>query len=275
MNGRMAQGTAMPYKYDADGHIVLQEVGGQKLPVFIHADNREAPLDGDSTIAAIGRLNGEAKSHRERAEAAEAKYKPFEGIEDAESARKALDTVKNIKDGELITAGKVQEIKDAAAKSARESVEAATRASAEREKTLTDEVGKLTSNLNDRIIGGSFATSKFVAEKLAIPADIAQKFFGDRLKVENGKLVPLDSNGNPLFSATRHGEHADFDEAMEVFVGQYPNKDMILKGNGASGGGAKSGNPGAGGKKTMTRAQFDALDPTARLAAIKDTAITD
>ena len=216
-------------------------------PVFVHDDGKEVAFDAATTVKTIARLNGEAQSHRERAEVAEAKYKPFEGIEDPEAARKAIETVKNINEGELITAGKVQEIKDAAARTARESVEAATRAAVDKEKSLTEENGRLTANLNEHIIGGSFRGSKFIAEKLAIPADIAQKVFGDRLKVENGKLVPLDGNGNPLFSAVRHGEHADFEEAIEVYVSQYPNKEMILKGTGASGGGAGgSGTPGAG-----------------------------
>ena len=55
----------MPFKFDADGHIVLQEVNGQKLPVFTDAQGKEAPFDADSTVATIGRLNGEAKGHRE------------------------------------------------------------------------------------------------------------------------------------------------------------------------------------------------------------------
>ena len=258
----------MPFKYDDKGNIVTTGEGAQKLPVFIHADGREAPFDADTTVATIGRLNGEAKSHREAKEAAEAKLKGFEGIEDGDAARKALETVKNLNAGDLKTAAQVQEIKDAAAKSARESVEAATRAAAEKERQLTEANAKLTQDLNNHIIGGSFAGSKFIADKLAIPADIAQKVFADRFKVDNGKLVPMDANGNPLFSATRHGEHADFEEALEVMVNQYPNKAMILKGTGASGGGASGGKAGGEGK-TATRAQFEAMAPSARMEFTK------
>jgi hypothetical protein len=257
----------MPFKYNADGSIAMD--AEKKLPIFIHADGREAPFDADTTVSNIGRLNGEAKAHREAKEAAEAKLKNFEGIEDGESARKALEMVKNIKDGELITAGKVQEIKDAAAASAKQAVADATRAAEAREKALTEQNQKLTGDLNNHIIGGSFASSKFIAEKLAIPADIAQKVFGDRFKVENGKLVPMGADGNPIFSATDHGNYASFEEAMQVMVGQYANKDMILKGSGASGGGAGASNPGAGGKKQITRAQFEGMDTGARAAAMK------
>jgi len=260
----------MPFKFDASGNIVTTGEGANKQPVFVYPDGREAAFDADGTISTISRLNGEAKNHRERAEAAEGNLKKFEGIEDPEAAKKAIELAKNIKDGELVTAGKVQEIKDAATKSARESVEAATRAAAEKERALTEQNNKLTQDLNNHIIGGSFAGSKFIAEKLAIPADIAQKVFGDRLKVENGKLVPMDANGNPLFSVVRHGEHATFEEAIEVYVSQYPNKDMILKGSGASGGGARPGAGGAGGKKEISRSQFTALSPNDQMAAVKE-----
>lgn len=259
----------MPFKFDANGAIVLSGEGEKKLPVYIHADGREAPFDADTTVASISRLNGEAKSHREAKEALEAKLKPFEGIDDAEAARKALETIKNIDEGKLLTAGKVQEIKDAAAKSAQDAVAAATRAAAEEKRLLTEANNKLTGDLNNHIIGGSFAGSKFISEKLAIPADIAQKFFGDRFKVEAGKLIPMDPNGNPIFSATRHGEHADFEEALQVMVSAYPHKDMILKGSGASGGGASGGGGGGGaGGKTATRAQFDQMPPTEKSAFV-------
>jgi hypothetical protein len=259
----------MPFKFNADGTIATTGEGAAKQPIFIHADGREAPFDADATVSTIGRLNGEAKAHREGKEAAELRLKSFEGIEDGPAALAALTTVKSLSAGELKTAAQVQEIKDAAAKSATEAVAAATRQSAEALKAATDQNAKLTGDLNNHIIGGSFAGSKFIAEKLAIPADMAQTFFGSRFKVDGGKLVPMDAQGNPIFSATNHGNHADFDEAIQIMVGQYANKDMILKGSGASGGGAKQGGAAAG-AKTITRAQFDSMDQGSRAAALKD-----
>jgi hypothetical protein len=259
----------MPFKTDANGNIVID--AEKKLPIFVYDDGREAPFDADTTIASIGRLNGEAKSHREAKEAAEAALKPFRdaGITDAASAAEALQTMANIKTGDLTTAAKVQEIKDAATRSANEAVANATRAAEEKQRALTEQNAKLTQDLNNHIIGGSFAGSKFIADKLAIPADIAQKVFGDRFKVDGGKLVPLGADGNPIFSSTNHGNHADFEEALQVMVSQYPNKDMILKGSGASGGGAQGGKA-APGAKNVTRAQFDSMDQGARAAVFKD-----
>jgi len=257
----------MPFKLNQDGTIALD--AEKKLPIYVYGDGREVPFDADNTIATISRLNGESKSHCEAKEAAEGKLKAFEGIEDGEAARKALEVVRNIKDGDLVQAGKVQEIKDAAAASAKQAVADATRAAEAREKALAEQNAKLTSDLNNHIVGGSFASSKFIAEKLAIPADIAQKVFGDRFKVDGGKLVPMDERGNPMFSATNHGNHADFEEALQVMVSSYANKDMILKGSGASGGGAKQSG-GTGGSKTVTRAQYEAASPMDRAGLFKD-----
>lgn len=260
----------MPFKFDSNGAIVMQGEGDKKLPVFIHPDGREAPFDGDQTVATIARLNGEAKSHREAKEAAEGKLKTFEGIEDAEAARKALDTVKNLSAGDLKTAAQVKEITDAANRTAQEAVANATRAAEAKQRELTDANTTLTQQINGLLIGGAFQGSKFITEKLAIPADIAQKVFGDRFKVNNGKLVPTDANGNPIFSATRHGEHADFEEAIQVIVNTYPNKEMILKGSGANGGGAGGNGGGTGGKQTLTRAAFNALSPAEQAAKARD-----
>lgn len=259
----------MKLKLDDKGNAVLQD----GKPVYILDDGREIAHDAAATVAKISSLNGEAMSHRQAKEAAELRLKSFEGIEDGPAALAALETVKNIKAGDLTTAAKVQEIKDAAAKSAQEAVANATRAAQEKEKQLSDQLAQRTTELNTHIIGGSFAGSKFIADKLAIPADIAQKVFGDRFKVEAGKLVPLDQNGQPIFSATNHGNHADFDEALQVMVGQYANKDMILKGSGASGGGAGGGKGGSGGAKEIPRSQFFAMSPQAQGAAIQGGAV--
>ncbi len=262
----------MKLKFDEKGNVVVQD----GKPVYVLDDGREVAHDAATTVATITRLNGEAKSHREAKETAETKLKAFEGIEDAEAAKKAVETLKNIDEGKLLTAGKVQEIKDAAAASAKQAVADATRAAEAREKSLTEQNAKLTGDLNNHIIGGSFAGSKFIGEKLAIPADIAQSAFGRHFKVENAKLVPMDANGNPIFSVTRHGEHADFEEAIEILVNAHPRKEMLLRGSGASGGGANGGgNPGAGGKKTITREQFKALSPGEQAKAAKEATITD
>jgi len=237
-------------------------------PIYVSDDGRETPVDVPATVATISRLNAEAKGHREAKEAAEAKLKAFDGIEDGEAARKALELAKNIKDGELIAAGKVEEIKAAAKRAAEEQVAAQARAHGEELSKLRGDYDALTSRYHGEKIGGAFTGSKFIAEKASIPADMMQARFGQAFKVEDGKLIAYDSAGNKIFSRSRPGDVADFDEAVEVLVEAYPYKDHILKGNNNGGGGSR-GN-GAGGGKTIARAAFESLDPVARATAIKD-----
>lgn len=240
----------MPFKYDAEGHIVTQELNGQKLPVFIGAAGNESPFDADSTVATISRLNGESKGHRERAEKAEVSLKAFEGITDPTAAISALDMVKNLNDKKLVDAGEVQKVKDQAIQSVRAEFE-----------PVVKERDLFKAQLFDEKIGGAFARSKFIGEKVAIPADFVQASFGKHFTIEDGKVVAKDSNGTQIFSRTRHGEPADFEEALSILVESHPQRDSILKSSGASGGGAQGGGGGAGGGKTITRSAFDAMEP--------------
>lgn len=253
----------MKLKLDENGNVVVQN--GQ--PVYIHDDGKEAPFDAAAAVSKISALNREAQSHREAKEAAEAKIKAFEGIEDAEAAIKALETVKNLKDGDLVTAGKVEEIKTAAKRAAEEQVAAAAKAAAEREKALQADLEKLQGQLHNELIGGNFSRSKFISEKFAIPADLVQARFGQAFRVEDGKVVAYDQAGNKIFSRSRAGEVADFDEALETLVDQYPYKDSILKGSGQSGSGANGG--GGGGDKPKDKGNFGGSreERTAAIAA--------
>lgn len=257
----------MPFKFDANGNIVTQEVGGVKLPVLIHADGSEKPFDGDHAVGKISSLNAEAKTHREGKEAAETKLKAFEGIADPAAALKALNTVKNLDEKNLIAAGD----RDKAVSEAVKSVE-------EKYAPILKERDGLQASLNSHLIGGAFSGSKFIAEKFAAtgPAgvEIGRALFSGAFKVEDGKLVAYGADGGKLFSKTRHGELANADEAIEQLVDAYPHKAHILKGSGANGGGAQGGG-GQGGKRTITRAQFDALPPTERQAALKDAQLVD
>lgn len=199
-------------------------------PVYVEDDGKEVAFDAVGTRATITRLNAEAKSHRERAEAAEKTAKAFEGIEDAAAARRALELVANLDAKKLVDAGEIEKVRAEIGKAFETKLgEATTRAE------------QLEQQLYAERIGGSFARSKVIADKLAIPADMVQARFGQAFKIEDGKVVAYDGNGNKLYSRARPGELADFDEALETLVEQYPHKDHILKASGANGGGAPNG----------------------------------
>ena len=252
----------MKLKLTPEGHAVVQD----GKPVYVHDDGKEVAFDAPGTVATISRLNGEAKGHRERAEAAEAKLKPFEAITDPAAAVKALGVVKNLDEKRLVDAGE----RDKA-------IAEAVKATEERYAPFVKKAEELEGSLYAEKIGGAFARSKFIAEKVAVPADLLQASFGSRFKIEEGRVVAYGADGNKVYSKSSPGNPADFEEALEIIVDQYPHKTSILKGSGASGSGASGSNQGVGGKRTITRGQFEAMDPTAKAAAARDanTVITE
>lgn len=98
---------------------------------------------------------------------------------------------------------------------------------------------------------------------------MVQATFGKNFKIEDGKPVAYDNNGQKIYSRTNHGDPASFDEALDILVSGYQYKDSILKGNQGSGGGFK-GQGGQGGGKSMSRESFEQLKPTERAKFFQD-----
>lgn len=245
----------MKLKLDEQGHAVLSD----GKPVY-EVDGKDVPFDAAATVATIERITTESKGYKTRAQEAEGKLKAFEGIDDPKAAKDALAKVANWGDKELVEAGKVEEIKAAAIK-----------AIEDKYAPVVAEVETLKSALHGEKIGGAFARSKFIADKIAVPADIVQARFGANFKLEDGNVVAYDASGNKLYSKASPGNPASFDEALELLVDAYPYKDSILKGTGGSGSGKPPGQGGPdNGAKTIKRSDFDALPPADRSAKMKD-----
>ena len=241
----------MKLKLTPEGHAFVTD----GKPVYLTESGAEVAFDAPGTSATIARLNGEAKGHRERAESSEGRLKTFEGL-DADESRKALGSVKNWDEKQKAAAGE----RDMAIAQAVKAIE-------EKYAPVVGERDKLKSDLYGEKIGGAFARSKLIAEKFAIPADLVQARFGANFRIEDGQVVAYDASGNKLYSKASPGNPAGFEEGLELLIDAYPYKASILKGSGASGGGAMASNPGAGGSQNLTRAQFAALAPSAQAAA--------
>lgn len=250
----------MKLKLDANGNAVL--VDGK--PVYVHEDGKEIPFDAAGTVATITRLNAEAKTHRVEKETALEQLKQFAGIEDPAAALQALKTVANIDQKKLVDAGQIEQVRSEITKGFQAQLD-----------TLNGEKQGLEKQLYGAMVGNAFASAA-ILPKLNIPADLVQARFGSAFKVEDGKVVAYDANGNKLFSRQKPGEIADFNEGLELLIDQYPHKDAIFKGGGQSGSGAQSGNGGSGGKQVITRAAFEALSPMERAERVKGgTVISD
>jgi len=211
------------WKLDENGAIVLNAGN----PVWVDESGQEGSVGADT----VGRLSAENKAFRLRAEKAEKALAPFDGL-DVTAAKAALETVAALGEGGVVDAAKLEAVK--------------TQITQQYEAQLSEANGKLqsvTDKLNDTVLSAAFSGSKFINESIAIPADMFQASFAKNFKVEEGKIVPVDTKGEPIFSKTRYGEVADFEEGIAILVDGYANKDRILKA--PQGGG--TGNSGAGG----------------------------
>ncbi len=253
-------------KLDDKGQPVLKD----GKPVYENAEGKEMVFDANQAFEKIGALTGENTAYKKKFTEAEEKLKGFEGIEDGAAAIKALETVKNLKDGELITAGKVEEIKTAAKKAAEDQVREASLAYDKKIADLTGQLSKSQVQLEDHMIGGGFSGSKYIADNLVIPADMVKATFGNRFKIKDGKVVALKADGSDMYSVQNPGEIAGFEEALEMIVGQYPGKDKILKSSGQSGAGTSANQSGNSGKRKVRRAEFDAMDAAGQQTLARD-----
>jgi hypothetical protein len=242
------------WKKKADGSLELDANGN---PIYVDANGREQPVQGDT----ISRLNKEARDHRTAKEAAESnleKFKKDGKLIDPETAFKAIDTVANLDAKKLIDAGEVENVKAAIR------TEYETKLS-EKDKAINERDATIDSMTIDRL----FDSSEFVRNGIAIPQDMFRDSMSKHFKKDaNGKLIAHDRDGNPLMSKENPGDYASGDEAFKLLVDRHPQKDAILKAENAGG----SGNNGNGGQrgstgKTIKRAEFDAMDPSAKATA--------
>lgn len=233
----------MKLKLNDDG---LAEVQDGK-PVYVDDDGKEHTYDAPAMRQSLDKLNTDLAETRKARETAEKQAQQFSDL-DPDEARKAMETVKNLDDKKLVDAGEVQKVKDETAQAFQKQLDEAQK-----------EAESLRNNYASEKISGAFSGSKFVKENLAIPPDMAQAAFSKHFEFKDGRITPKDANGNPIYSDSNPGDVANFDEALEKLVNQYPNRDSILKGSGNSGSG--SGPVDGSGKRNITREQFGQMSP--------------
>lgn len=244
------------WKVDAAGNVVLTD----GKATYIGDDGKEVTIDPSQLLGKITELNNEAANHRRRAETAEGKLKVFGEI-DPEKAKAALELVGNLDTKKLMDAGEVEKVKAEIAKGFTEQIT-----------TRDAKINELTSNNHNLVLDGAFASSKFIADKIAVPVGMFKAAFRNNFSIgDDGKIVSKDASGNIVYSKTSPGNVADFEEALTLIVDNYPDKNSILKGGGQSG----SGSGGAGGtsrpgQKRLTRSEFNTLNPMEQVAFSKE-----
>lgn len=241
------------------------EVNGQTYaavqdgnPVYVYDDGKESSIDVADMADRFSTLQADAKKAFSARDEAKKALAAFDGL-DPEKAREAVAKIGNLDLKKLVDAGQV----DAAVAAAIKPVQEKYDAEAKRAATLE-------AQLHSEIVGGSFARSKYVTDKLAVPSDMVQAMFGARFAVKDGKLVATLPDGSPIYSRSVPGQTADFDEALETLVAAYPHKESILRADNKPGSGAPTnGAPSSRARSTISRAAFDALDPQSRMEHVQ------
>ncbi|TPG45707.1 hypothetical protein EAH89_26260 [Roseomonas nepalensis] len=102
------------------------------------------------------------------------------------------------------------------------------------------------------VIESLFAGSSFVRDRLVVPAELLMTDFAHLFTVRDGVLLAEDRHGNAIYSPSRPGERASFEEAIEILVNASPDRDELLRQEVASGG------------KAITRAEFESMPAATR-----------
>lgn len=255
-------------KDETTGLIKTDETSGNPL-VF---DNTPDPkgekpfaLDAIHLFGKIPALQEEAKGHRLKAKEATDKLVVF-GDLNPEDARKALDTVKNLKSGDLTKAEDVEKLKKDISSAFESQIVEVKKGYDQKLLDAANELVQKDAKIYHLSVSGKFANSKYFTggdKSLSIlSAGMAESFLGSHFKMEEGSVVAYDFHGNKIMSREKPGELANFDESLDFIIENHPEKDKILRA--IPGGSGAHGSDGATGKKAITRSQYDAMDAAAQ-----------
>lgn len=236
---------------DENGHVKVTEDG---KPLYINDKEEEVPVDPPAMYQKIVDLGVENKKFREQAEGLATKYKALESEEDFdkwfENATKAIEQVANFNDKDWMDAKKVESLKEQMKDAHKNELG---QIKEQFETTIGDqkaELEKKDQQIRKLVVSNKFANSPLFSgakPKTTMSADIAESFFGHHFQVEDNERTGSPEvkcyfdNGDIIVSASpdRIGEHATFDEGIEILFNNYANKDMYLPSK--SGSGAKGG----------------------------------
>jgi hypothetical protein len=248
-------------KTNEDGAVELKE----GKPVYIDQDSQEVALDAPKLWADLKSANNESAERRHKLAEQETLLdelkKKYEGIEDPEEAKKALETIKNLSDKQMIEAGEVerlkQGIKDGYELQLKQTKESYEKALSEKEKVITVKDGQI----RDQLVRGAFEVSDFLRDKTVLVPDFAFAYFGNNFAIKEvaGKLRAVGMyNGEPIMSLAHPGELASTEEAIEFLVEKHPQKERIQK---VQGSGTGAGTP-AGGVDSSQKSLAESMYPS-------------
>ena len=192
------------------------------------------------------------KLNKELTEAKE-ELKKFEGV-DLTKYKEFEATAQKLKDGELIKAGKIDELLTSKLDPIKKDFQTKLDASEKKNQTLSSQLETLM--IDEQLT--KLATTKGL-RPTAIDDMVAR---GRRVfSIKDGKPLALDKDGAQVL--TKDGNPVTMQTWLDSLATDAPHLFQSSNGGGSNG----SGN-GNGHGKTMTRADFDKLDPTGKTEAV-------
>jgi hypothetical protein len=232
-------------KLDDEGKVVLQD----GMPIYVHEDGKEIPFDAGKAFEKIEELNTENSARRHANKELTDKLSAFLNEDgeplDPEEVQKALKIVKNLEDKQMLDAEGVEKLK-AQIQAAYVEKENETRKGYDAKiEAMEKEIGKRDSTIYDFLVREKFLKSPTILEKTVIPPDMAADYWGKHFAVEGqGREAKVIGrlNGDKILSRKNPGHEADFEEALETIIDNYPMKAAIMRSTagGAGGGGSDS-----------------------------------
>ena len=242
------------FKLSEDGKSIMMDSNNQ--PIVIDDTNAEKPrefsLDAIHLYNQIPKLKTDIQAANKSATDATEALKKFADIEDPAAAIEALQTVKNLEEGDLKKASDVQAKIDALNKENVAKLDNLNTAHQTEIAAKDTSIGELNADLHKPVISQAFAASAWFngkEPKSKLSPAIAESFLGQFYKVErleDGNIVPVAHIGGTRIEDPAKGLIGDalapmsFDDSMNKVIEQHPQAKDILwpsKGSGSKGGG--------------------------------------
>jgi hypothetical protein len=218
----------MPFKakVDENGFVVVKDGNA----VLLNDAGEEVMFTAPEKVS---ELNRESASRRHEIKELKEKLSPFDGLDAAE-----IKELKAFKENNKDAKTQIEQIKAQIAKTYEEQIAG--------KDSVLSEKDKLIRKLS---VSNQFVGSKFLTENTVLPAEIAEAYFGQYFEVRDGGSVVAKFGGNDIYSKTKPGELASFEEAIKHIVENSAFKDAIMRDPGQSGTGALGGQrkPATGG----------------------------
>lgn len=256
----------MAWKMDGDS-IAIKDGN----PVWVYEDGKEAGFNAETALKNLDVATAESVVRKKKLKELEEKYKPLADIEDVSDfftkATAAIDTVKNFDDKKFVDAKEVETLKLSVAKTYDDKIKGMETAWTTKEKEYQESISSKDTNISNLLIKGEIGRSQFIGDKTVLTPSIAFDVFKGNFQIEESdghvKAVATRADGTRIMSLKDPGSYAGIDEALETLVTEHPDSARLVKGN-PGGGGTPPGGGGGGNDKSISRSQFEKMDPVAQ-----------